>query len=252
MADNISPSAAAKNEKKRQASELSLEERTLPKRLASVKPDVTVVVGGIEFFHYAAVLCLKCPFFDRMLSSHMKESIEKRIEFPEKDPDEWLEVYPLLTLEGAEIQKKMEEKFPDGLRILLSIAQKFISWFDFLDRVDLVEKFDEVHTQAWNKFAESHPGHYFSYSTWTTLKNLPCPQFKRLLQENVKKNLMGPTDSDSALEQIQKYVSDDQCGEEMWEYLVSKVRFDKEMLETLDRKTIVESPLFKYVLKLTS
>jgi hypothetical protein len=65
----------------------------LNKKLTSQAPDVTVVVGSgddaREFHCYGVILASASPVLDAMLSSGMKESENKRIEFPDKRPEEW-------------------------------------------------------------------------------------------------------------------------------------------------------------------
>ena len=62
------------------------------KLLKSQAPDVTVVVGSgaaaREFQCYGAILADASPVLDAMLGSGMKECEQKRIEFPDKDPEE--------------------------------------------------------------------------------------------------------------------------------------------------------------------
>lgn len=59
----------------------------------SLEPDVTVVVGSgenqQEFQCYGVILASASPVLDAMLSSGMSESTSRRIEFPNKDPEEW-------------------------------------------------------------------------------------------------------------------------------------------------------------------
>jgi hypothetical protein len=61
--------------------------------MISQQPDVTVVVGSGDkqrtFQTFAVLLAYASPVLDAMLSSGMKESDSRRIEFPTKDPDEF-------------------------------------------------------------------------------------------------------------------------------------------------------------------
>lgn len=59
------------------------------KRIRKEEPDVTIIVGGKEFRHYRQILCVASDYFDAAFNSGMKESDTMRIEFPDKDPDEW-------------------------------------------------------------------------------------------------------------------------------------------------------------------
>jgi hypothetical protein len=53
---------------------LSEKERTPKAKLKALEPDLTVVVGGIELYHFKAVFCSGCDFFDKMISFEMKEN----------------------------------------------------------------------------------------------------------------------------------------------------------------------------------
>lgn len=66
------------------------------KTMRAVQPDVTIVVGGVEFRHYSTFLCCNSDYFDAMLSVDMKEKSERRIEFAEKDPEEWKVFYAFI------------------------------------------------------------------------------------------------------------------------------------------------------------
>jgi hypothetical protein len=66
------------------------------KTMRAVEPDVTVTVGGVEFPHYSTFLCCNSDYFDAMLSVDMKEKAEKRIDFADKDPEEWKLFYSFI------------------------------------------------------------------------------------------------------------------------------------------------------------
>ena len=63
------------------------------KGIRSQAPDVTVSVGSgeskQEFKCYKVVLSFASPYLDAMLSSSMKEGEMSRVDFPDKDPEEW-------------------------------------------------------------------------------------------------------------------------------------------------------------------
>ena len=73
------------------------------KRSRSMPPDVTVVVGTgdnqQEFECYKAVLTLASPYLDAMLGNDMVENSTSRIEFPDKDPEEWKILYGYMTFD---------------------------------------------------------------------------------------------------------------------------------------------------------
>ena len=63
------------------------------KKLRSQPPDIIVAVGSgtnqKEFECYSQILCFASEYFDTMLSAPMRERTNARIEFPDKDPEEW-------------------------------------------------------------------------------------------------------------------------------------------------------------------
>lgn len=64
-----------------------------PKRMRTGEPEVTIIVGGeTTFHHYIQLLCNTSDYFDAMLSSDMKESQTKVVEFKDKDPNDWKEL----------------------------------------------------------------------------------------------------------------------------------------------------------------
>lgn len=77
------------------------------KKLRSQPPDVTVAVGEggalQEFECYKVVLSIASPYFDAMFSAGMRENETHRIEYPDKDPEEWKIFYQFL---GHEIDIK--------------------------------------------------------------------------------------------------------------------------------------------------
>jgi hypothetical protein len=56
---------------------------------SSEKPDVVVVVGGVEFFEYRQVLRCISDYFDAAFRSGMKEAQNSKFEFVGKNPEEW-------------------------------------------------------------------------------------------------------------------------------------------------------------------
>jgi hypothetical protein len=244
-------------EKTRPARRLSIEERTLPKRLRSSEPDVTVVVGGVEFFHYKLILCMSCSFFDTAFSSQMKETQNGccRIEFPDKNPDEWPQVHRFLDpFESVGVEDLLEVVPTEGNGTGLEIIQ-LLQWFDYLGLVALVKKADQVAAKKL-KYHYENENCGPSHSLWNRIKYLPCPHTQNELK-NLAKHTIGEVisymqvETDySLLGEVKKYVLDDECGEEMWGFLTSKVRLPPRMLQELDKKTIVESPTFNYLLAL--
>ena len=50
---------------------------------------------------------------------------------------------------------------------------------------------------------------------------------------------------------FQSFLTDDVCGDEMWDFLLEKVPLPPKMIQEVDRDTIVNSPLFLHVLVLS-
>jgi len=233
------------------------DERT-PKRLKSMEPDLTVVVGGKEFYHYQSVLCLACPFIDTMLSHNMKESNKNRIEFPDKDPAAWLLVYKFLDLTMTETEK--DDMFQsiigdafgkDGLKLL--------AWFDFLGMETLVKKYDHMLAiRLETTFEGSYPG----YGFWRRYKHHPAPLSLKVFTDRMKLMMMKASHQLSRLQEgewpslkqnvddIKKYLLDEEIGNELWEFLLSKVDFPPIMLQATDKADIVSSPIFIGILEL--
>jgi hypothetical protein len=75
-------------------------------------PDVTVVVGSgaaaQEFQCYGAILAAASPVLDAMLGSGMRECEQKRIEFPDKDPEEWKIILQCLDTSSAFLYEPLD------------------------------------------------------------------------------------------------------------------------------------------------
>lgn len=71
------------------------------KKIRSQPPDVIVAVGEgdalREFECYKVVLSFASPYFDAMFSADMHESRTCRVEYPDRDPEEWKTFYQFLT-----------------------------------------------------------------------------------------------------------------------------------------------------------
>jgi hypothetical protein len=241
--------------KKRKTQTLSTEDRT-PLQLKSKDPDLTVVVGGVEFYHYQTILCVGCPLIDTMLAAKMKESEEGRIEFPDKDSEGWLLVYKFLvpTTSNDEKDALFQSLLADTF-IARNPALELVAWFDFLGMESLVKKYDKVIAKhdvdglvKMNKLV--------TYSSWVQCKHVPCPLTQKARKEHFKYimlravyNLSRQGGWENIIGNAKKYLLDDDCGEEMWQYLVSKLKFPNRMLEEIDRKTFANSPLFTHMLE---
>jgi hypothetical protein len=244
--DSVDTAAAAADESKKRSSaaDWSPDERTLPKRFKSMEPDTVVVVGGVEFFHFKCFLC-RCPYFDNMFASGMKESQENCIEFPDKDPDTWPKVYNVL--DAPDHSKNVDQRIEE----LCSSPDPFVylEWFDFLGCEELVRKLDE-------SLAEVFRSNYgcrslVNYSRhWIPTKNLPCPETREFLWEHVESYFeLYLSVSDDSLPSIKSFLLDEQSGDELWELFTTRsVKFPARMMETMDKQSIVNAPTFKFLI----
>jgi hypothetical protein len=235
-----------------------------------MEPDLTVVVGGVEFYHYKSMLCDICPLIDTMLSVKMKESNESRVEFPDKNPDNWLLVYKMLDHAVSETEKdgifsalfETNEIRLSPLRremVGSSVPYDLLSWFNYLGMESLVELYDKKAARLLQKNNILTPARY---QNWCIYKHLPCPllhaAFKKKCKYNIDMILLCLEERCKAtFAGYAKFVDDfvkpilldcSECGDEMWQYLDSKIFIPPSLLAEHDRKTIVESPFFGYLL----
>ena len=237
------------------------DERSPSKRLKSMAPDVTVVVGGRKFRHYKVLLCMGCSFFDTMLSTSnaMKESQENRIEFPDKDPDEWEVVYKFLdpTVSDAEkdtIFQNALRKDEDGkLKPTRVLALRYLTWFDYLGMETLLQKYDKMLANDIKDQTISFvpcP----EYARWSKNKHLPFPAFQKIRKQQIKHCFLCVIHKlsrqkreekyRSRVNRMKKYLLDDEVGDELWQFLLGHLDFPDNMLQDNDKATIVSSPLF--------
>jgi hemolysin-activating ACP:hemolysin acyltransferase len=94
-------------------------------------PDVTIVVGGVEFKEFGQVLCLWSSYFDTALSSGLRETETKRFEFPDRDPKEWEWIASLMAPMSKE-------------RVTVEKLDVALSWFDELCCNGGLEECDKV------------------------------------------------------------------------------------------------------------
>lgn len=107
------------------------EEEHCPKRLRCIEPDVNIIVGGQTFLHYSMILSNASKYFDAMFSSNMKEARTKEVEWPEKDPEEWKQVYEFI---GDPASVTLNEKN----------VETFVPWFSELRMVGWLKRADEI------------------------------------------------------------------------------------------------------------
>jgi len=114
----------------------------------SIKPDVKITVGGVEFWEYSQSLCRWSDYFDTALNNGMKESTSKEFNFPDKDPKEWewlVEFSSSLT----------------GAELTMDNIDAALSWFDLLcsrrglDRCDCFFLFKIIPTREAPKLQQN-------------------------------------------------------------------------------------------------
>jgi hypothetical protein len=117
--------------RKRDETEMNQSLQKPVQRKKKALPDVTLVVGGVEFKEYSQQLCRWSEYFDAALESGMKETETKRFEFPDRDPKEWewiAAVMAPLPKEKVTVEK-------------LTVA---LSWFDELCCYEGLEECEHI------------------------------------------------------------------------------------------------------------
>ena len=243
----------------------SKEERT-PTKLKCMEPDLVVEIQGVEFYHYKSILAAACPFFDNALSSGMKEAQENKISFTDQNADLWLTVYELFDLNPMRDPKPALISIMDPLDIndvdAFEKMMDLLSWFDFLGLDNLCGTLDEVLFRKaclnfGNKKWDSHDNLYEHY--WQKCKLLLCPTLKITLMGRVKfcidHFLLGlrfrfNMANDGRF--LMGFFLDEECGEEVFEYLLTRIAFPDAMIENMGREEIVNNPMFLYFLEACS
>lgn len=213
----------------------SAEERT-PRKLKAQETDLTVVVGDIEFYHYKIILCSGSDFFDTMLSTQMRENDENRIEFPDKNPDEWLEVYSFI-----------DQTYGESPTINIGNALKLISWFDFFAMDELAEKCDKVHSESLPEYIDF----FVAFGElWDTCKAKPCPKTQEKVLNYIKNSLDFSSMSAREAKALKEFILDEVGGERLWQALKGSgcLHFPPEVKD-LDRTELANNVLFEYFLR---
>jgi hypothetical protein len=107
------------------------------------EPDLTVVVGGKEFFHHSVLLRLASEYFDTMLSSDTRESHTGRIDFPDGDPEEWVRFC-----------RYLEPRSPNTLHVNEEDAKTLLPWFHLFGMTNLLDECDERLSISSPKFLD--------------------------------------------------------------------------------------------------
>ena len=242
----------------KKASELSEEERT-PKKLKFMEPDMKVVVGegeeAVEFYHYKVILADACPFIENMLSSNMEEARDGIVRFPDKNPDEWLVVYDFLVSKTSTVN--MDEKFDSILYsqisniadTICSLGANLLHWFNYLGMETLLQRYDKIAADYLGKTYIKNQL-FAPYEEYCKFK-LICPNMKAMMEDSVHTWVFtfGPERLLDDMLDVKNYLLDEDCGDDRWDLFQGNVGFPDRMFQELDRKTIVNSPLFEYFLE---
>lgn len=86
---------------------------------SSEEPDITIIVGDIEFREYRQTLRCWSDYFDAAFWSGMKENTTKTFRFPDRDPEEWRLIMSLTAPFATE-------------RITKDNVYTALSWYDEL------------------------------------------------------------------------------------------------------------------------
>jgi hypothetical protein len=217
-----------------------------PKRLKAMDPDVTVVVGGVKFYHYKAFLCSSCDFFDTALAADMREKENSVIEFPDKNPDEWLEVYSFLEQLSV---TNCDLLILKG-RITAENAMKLITWFDFLGLKVLAEHCDLVIcdeiNKAFRRFSSAFNDSLDSLTAfWEKCRSAPCPKLKECIVSNME-NWPYLCDEPWPQPLTKQLLLDDEYGDRFWPKFRDHVGLPS-ACDQMDRVALVNNPLFGYL-----
>jgi hypothetical protein len=121
------------------------------KTIVSQSPDITVVVGSgdnaEDFWCCRVILASASPVLDAMLSSGMKESAKKRIEFPDKDPDEWRMVLRCIDTARVGLFRR-DTRVPEGSdqSELMNDRNVYVlvPWFNELQMKAYLDRCEEI------------------------------------------------------------------------------------------------------------
>jgi len=110
------------------------------KKIRSQPPDVIVAVGSgesvREFKCYKVILSFASVYLDAMIGSCLREGSLSRIEFPDKDPEEWKLFYEFIAPDN--LGKERRNATIDNENVLL-----LLPWFHEFQMCDCVSECDQ-------------------------------------------------------------------------------------------------------------
>jgi hypothetical protein len=143
-------------------------------KLRNHQPDIVVSVGSgdgkEEFECYQLILVMASEVFDAMLSGSMKESKTSRIEFPDKDPNDWKLFYTFINPSTCRDAK-----------INTDNVMKLVPWFHQLQILPLLTECDRVmesyliskQPSNWHKLTENQFEKLIKWASFSNLYGLP-------------------------------------------------------------------------------
>lgn len=215
-----------------------------PKRRGLGEPDVTIVVGKQSFLHHSFLLCYASEYFDTMLSSGMQESQNKRIEFPDKDPEEWKLVYSFLEPRALSTAV--------GVRITKDNAKALLPWFHEFGMTAMLKESDErlwsslllfkkSYAPACHRTLNDRRNALMEIVGWTeTADTYGLPRTHTAMMKELKVAVKNYPElvTKPLLERMVGFFKE----EELWEYL--KARLPEDVTSNHDDDTLKENPLF--------
>ncbi|CAB9522646.1 expressed unknown protein [Seminavis robusta] len=245
-----------------------------PRRLESHDPDVVVRVGGIEFFHYRSILCARLDEYitqqekhqtpddvvgdhdDAQSNDHLdknsKNNVVVILDFPDRDPKEWLEVYKFLDFGSSSLRfSSLLEKPLSSCIAASKNVDMLASWFELLGLKEHLKQCDYIlHKQIKLQcMMQQDPPDYATVWVGNYKEKLQVlPRAALAVIDVVKLKFHQVTMVGKNLAQFQPYLLDDVCGEQVWHYFITHVvvNLPPKMVQELDKETIVQSPLFPY------
>ncbi|KAL7554529.1 hypothetical protein ACHAWF_017989 [Thalassiosira exigua] len=141
-----------------------------PKRIRSQSPDVIVAVGEgesmQEFECYKLALSFASPYLDAMLGTSMAEANRNRIEFPDKDPEEWKRLYNFIdpsVIVDANYCATMDD----------DVAMKLTPWFHEFQMESFVGKCDAVLSEKVVGLSKKRGDDEYNTDFWKKSNNSP-------------------------------------------------------------------------------
>ena len=178
----------------------------------SMEPDVTIVVGGIEFREFSQSLCCWSSYFDAAFNSGMKETKTKTFEFPDRDPEEWQWLVSLMAPLATE-------------KIDRSNVFTALSWFDLLHVPRGLASCDEL---LANTFPRDKHKHYAAW--WCSQLNTYVGRMDTL-EAAINYNL--PKTKAAACGEMAKRIQNKNMTPQEMEFLVSSMQTDRDCREAL-------------------